>query len=591
MNGKDIFLGLQYIGDDLIQEAEVAALSPAAAKSAPKRKKTRYPLLIAALIALMLLLVGCAIVYVLGMSSVKISTGSETRDYSEVDGVYVKDPHTVSTTTLSLAGLEGSKAYRACADFYAFESEYTARGEEMSQAGTLPEGYWGNYLDIMDAKAQELAERYGLKPEGQVLDFPTVRKLCDGLGVERFVRDVPGVSVDVTGGHCYESGNFTLSMDIRFPTNQGYEVTYTLGQLFWNRQDSFSRDFVTLVDDGTWTERNYTTAAGSQVLLLRSPNQERGYILCNRGEALMTLQLDVNPEFYSEDGGVVSVERKPMTDRQLELVADAIDFAIQPRIPTQADVEAQAAISAGATQNGYTLAVKSVETDGYVARILLGLTAPEDVDLEGLALSFDRNSFTAQNRQFQGGGISGGVVPDGDGLANTVDLLEEYSVTFQDGLRPYELGSVWELNVTDLYVDRRRESSRILTEGDWHFSVTFDETNTDYRELELLTEPTTLKASTGWLADGTDVIEEFPVSSFRLRKFSSHVTWDSSSQTEAGDRLPYADFYAWHGHCACAVLKDGSQIELLGERNEEPIDLEQVDYVLLPDGTRLSAGS
>lgn len=591
MNGKDIFLGLQYIGDDLIQEAEVAALSPAAAKSAPKRKKARYPLLIAALIALMLLLVGCAIVYALGMSSVKISTGSETRDYSEVDGVYVKDPHTVSTTTLSLAGLEGSKAYQACADFYAFKTEYTAQGEEMGKAGTLPEGFWEGYQDTLNAKAQELAERYGLKPEGQLLDFPTVRKLCDGLGVERFVRDVPGVSVDVTGGHCYESSNFTLSMDIRFPTDQGYEVTYTFGQLFWNRQDSFSRDFVTLVDDGTWTERNYTTAAGSQVLLLRSPSQERGYILCNRGEALMTLQLDVNPEYYSEDGGVVCVERKPMTDRQLELVADAIDFAIQPRIPTQADVEAQAAISAGATQNGYTLAVKSVETDGYVARILLRLTAPEDVDLEGLALSFDRNSFTAQNRQFQSGGSSSGVVPDGDGLANTVDWLGEYFVTFQEGQRPYELGSTWELNVTDLYVDRRTESARILAEGDWHFSVTFDETNTDYRELELLSAPTTLKASTGWLADGTDVIEEFPVSSFRLRKFSSAVIWDSSSQTAAGDRLPYADFYMWKGHFAYAVLKDGTQIELLGERNAEPIDLEQVDYVLLPDGTRLSAGS
>ena len=55
----------------------------------------------------------------------------------------------------------------------------------------------------------------------------------------------------------------------------------------------------------------------------------------------------MNPEFYSEDGWVVCVERKPMTDRQLELVADAIDFAIQTRIPTQADVVGQAAISAG----------------------------------------------------------------------------------------------------------------------------------------------------------------------------------------------------------------------------------------------------
>lgn len=584
MNGKDMFLGLSDIGGDLVQEAEFFTFSPAA-RPVPRRKKGRYPLLIAALIGLTLLLVGCAIVYALSMSRVKIGTGTETRDYSEVDGVYVKDPHQVQTTTLTLAGLEGSKAYRACADFYAFKTAYTAQGEEMGKAGTLPEGFWESCRDVLDAKAQELAEQYGLKPEGQALDFPTVRKLCDGLGVERFVRDVPGVSVDVTGGNCYENGNFTLSMDIRFPTDQGYEITYTLGQLFWNRQDSFSRDFVTLVDDGTWTERSYTTSSGSQVLLLRSPNQERGYILCDRGQALMTLRLDVNPEFYSEDGGVVSVERKPMTDRQLELAADAIDFAIQPKIPTRADAEAQA--PAGATQNGYTLTVKSVETDGYVARILLSLTAPEDVDLEGLALSFDRNSFTAAGRQ--SGGISTGVVPDGDGLANTVDWLEEYFVSFRDSQRPYELGSTWELNVTDLYVDWRTESARILTEGDWHFSITFDETNTDYRELELLSAPTTLKASTGWLADGTDVVEEFPVSSFRLRKFSSAVTWDSSSQTAAGDRLPYADFYTWDGHLTYAVLKDGTRIELLGERNAEPIDLAQVDYVLLPDDTRLSA--
>ena len=256
--------------------------------------------------------------------------------------------------------------------------------------------------------------------------------------------------------------------------------------------------------------------------------------------------------------------------------------------PPRRTWEAQAAIPADATQNGYTLAVKSVETDGYVARILLSLTAPEDVDLEGMALSFDRNSFTATGRQLQSGGISGGVVPDGDGLSNTVDLLAEYHVTFQDGQRPYELGSVWELSVTDLYVDRWQESARILTEGDWHFSVTFDETNTDYRELELLSEPITLKASTGWLEDGTDVVEEFPVSSFRLRKFSSTILWDSSSQTEAGDRLPYADFYVWSGHFTYAVLKDGTRIELLGERNAEPIDLSQVDHVLLPDGTQLS---
>jgi len=161
-------------------------------------------------------------------------------------------------------------------------------------------------------------------------------------------------------------------------------------------------------------------------------------------------------------------------------------------------------------------------------------------------------------------------------------------VAFQDGLRPYELGSVWELNVTDLYVDRRRESSRILTEGDWHFSVTFDETNTDYDELELISSPITATACTGWSLDGKDVLMEFPISSFKLRKFSSEITQDTAAETEEQRRAaPSADFYGWRDHFAYAVMKDGTKIQLLERTNCEPIDLAQVDYVLLADGTKL----
>ncbi len=36
-----------------------------------------------------------------------------------------------------------------------FKTKYTADGEEMGKAGTLPEGYWDTYRDVMDAKAQE----------------------------------------------------------------------------------------------------------------------------------------------------------------------------------------------------------------------------------------------------------------------------------------------------------------------------------------------------------------------------------------------------------------------------------------------------
>ena len=196
MNGKDIFRGLQYIGDDLIENAETGQFPAQNHESGKTHRPIRRPLLIAALIALLLLLVGCAVVYVLKLENVKIGTGTEQRDYSLVDGVYVEDPHTVNTTTLSMAGLEGSDAYKACADFYAFQTKYTTDGEEMGKAGTLPEGYWDNYRDVMDAKAKELAEQYGLKPEGQLLAFRTTRNMCDALGVERFVRDSQDVSIE-----------------------------------------------------------------------------------------------------------------------------------------------------------------------------------------------------------------------------------------------------------------------------------------------------------------------------------------------------------------------------------------------------------
>ena len=568
MNGQEIFLGLSYISRKYIEEAETETVSGGTGKA----HRIRRPFLLAAVIALALLLVGCAAVYVLKMEHVKISSGTDQRDYSLVDGVYVKDPHTVDTTTLSMAGLKGSNAYKACADFYAYETEL--------RASTSASGDWTGYDDAINAKAQELAEQYGLKPEGQPLTFRTTRNLCDALGVERFVRNSQDVSIDVDQGFCRDSGNFFVLLRFAFPEDQGYEVTYTSGALYWNRQDTFSREYFTLEDRGDWVERNYTTSAGNTVLILTSPSQERGYIICDRGDALMTVWLDVNPELLSEDAGVVSAEYLHMTDKQLDIVADALDFAIQPNVPTQADVDAQAAPPQEATQNGYTLKLKSVETDGYVARVVVGVTAPEDVDIESLNISTGRTFFRTPGRDSNGINGDFNDVTDDDGLANTKDLVAEFTDPFLDGLRPLELGAAWDLDITDLYVDQWRPTSRVLTEGDWHFSITIDESCTNYREIELLSEPITLKASTGWRADGTDCLEAFPVTSMKLRSQSISLTADTGENT-------YADFFCFDRTIACVVLKDGSRVDILNQCLEKPIDLDQADYVLLPGDTKL----
>ena len=574
MNGQEIFLGLSYISRKYIEEAETETVSGGAGKA----HRIRRPFLLAAVIALLLLLVGCAAVYVLKMEHVKISSGTDQRDYSLVDGVYVKDPHTVDTTTLSMAGLKGSNAYKACADFYAYETELRANKSES--------GDWTGYSDALNAKAQELAEQYGLKPEGQPLTFRTTRNLCDALGVERFVRNSQDVSIDVDQGFCRDSGNFFVLLRFAFPEDQGYEVTYTSGALYWNRQDTFSREYFTLEDRGDWVERNYTTSAGNTVLILTSPSQERGYILCNRGDALMTVWLDANPEILSEDSGVVSAEYLHMTEGQLNMVADALDFAIQPNIPTQADVDAQAAPPQEATQNGYTLEVKSVETDGYVAQILIGITAPEDIVLsteKPLHFANWRGMLVpADGSEAAFGPVN--TLDDGDGKANTIDVLLTQSVTAKNTDAPFAAGSTWTLYLVDLVYSSTDET---LTEGEWQFPISFGADNCDDRELELLTSPILMKAGTGWLPDGTDVVMEFPVSSFKLRKFSSEIVRDTAAETEEQRAEPYTDFYGWNGHFICIVMKDGTKIELRNQKNDSAIDLTQVDYVLLPDGTKL----
>ena len=576
MTSMQLFQGFSGVDAELLANVE----QPPVRKHVHIKKKVW---LIAAVVALAVLLVGCAVAYALNMELVKIGAATEQRDYALVDGVYVKNPHTVSTNILTFAGLKGSDAYKACADYYAFMDEYDRNMEQMIEAGTLPEDFWDHYSDTMDAKAAELAEQYHLKPMGNLLNFRTTRNLCDALGIERFTQTDRSLRADISGGGCYDSGNFWLNIDFAFPEGQGYEVLQTPGVLRWNRLDSFSRDYVTLVDTGDWIERSYTTASGSTVLILQSPSQERGYILCDRGEALMSLQFDVNEELLSEAGGIVSAEYRHMTDAQIDMIADSIDFTIQPKLPTQADVDTQPEISQEATQNGYTVQLKSVDTDGYVLRLLLGITGPEGTTLPDIQFSNLSSILTPTSGAVSGGSRTNRIMDDGDGKDNTADCLLIDSPTMADGSMPFTPGSTWELHLVDIVHSgwdsvNNRFYNDTLAEGEWLFSIHFDEQNGDYRELELLSQPVSAQASTGWRADGTDVSDTFRITSVKVRSMSIALTSDGGEN---------ADFFRFRNAAAYAVMKDGSRVMIINNQFEEPIDLEELAYIHLADGTEL----
>lgn len=80
--------------------------------------------------------------------------------------------------------------------------------------------------------------------------------------------------------------------------------------------------------------------------------------------------------------------------------------------------------------------------------------------------------------------------------------------------------------------------------------------------------------------DVTDVLETFRVTSVKVRRMSIKLTSDGGEN---------ADFFHLYGASSCAVMQDGSRVEILNSEFVEPIDLEKLDYILLADGTKLPA--
>ena len=241
-----------------------------------------------------------------------------------------------------------------------------------------------------------------------------------------------------------------------------------------------------------------------------------------------------------------------------------------------------------AGQDGYTVQLKSVETDGYVVRILLGITAPEGTVLPDIQFSNWYSALTPTSGAVSGDGSTNGIMDDGDGKDNTADWLLIDSPIMADGSMPFIPGSTWELHLVDIVHSgwdsvNNRSYNDTLAEGEWLFSIHFDEQNGDYRELELLSQPVSAQASTCWRMDGTDVtdvLETFRVTSVKVRRMSIKLTSD------AGEN---ADFFHLYGASSYAVMKDGSRVEIMNSEFVEPIDLEKLDYILLADGTKLPA--
>ena len=359
MTGKDLLTAMSGIDGRYIEEAAPAA--------APKRRSLRRPLLVAAAIAAALLLVGCGIVYALRLQDMSIGKATYTQRFDDKGKAI--DPVEKSMDIITPYGRSGDAIQQALKEWYEFQESYDPDGALLTDEPDIPgipnqyEYTYSCYTQEMVDKVDEIAAKYNLKLLRSPVEFESMSGFAKALGIDHILLPDSDASVFLDSGECYSQGNFVLYMDLNLPEEVWPYSVHTKLQYF--RKDCLSTDVEYLNENEGWKEWMYTTASGAAVLILRAA-QGRAYFVCDCGDAAMTVDFEAG---FNPLTDMPDFKPEWMTDRQVEQIADAIDFTVRPTLP-DASVAATAVPPAG-----WEIETTSVTFDGSVGRVVFHLTA------------------------------------------------------------------------------------------------------------------------------------------------------------------------------------------------------------------------
>ena len=289
-----------------------------------------------------------------------------------------------------------------------------------------------------------------------------------------------------------------------------------------------------------------------------------------------------------------------------------------PLTPGQEDFITGYEQTSGKTEqsNGYTITLISTIGSPTTTYITLGIEAPKDVSLS------DYEAITGF-RLTDSNGIEPYVyslkkIEDADGLDNTCGILliaepitsnstdfwniqidalygENYDEEYEKALIRDKYAGQPDITSYTEEEWRRIHQKTLLTEGPWHFRA--DIRKMDIPDLELISTPVetnSIKEPETNAGIG-DRLHPVKLISFVLRPLDATITYELQFGNE--DLLGYLSIY--NAPFAHAVMDDGTEIALRRSLSgnpgqmklvaDTPILLDQVDYVLLADGTRLYA--
>lgn len=322
MNSNDLF---DIIGET--PERYVLDAANANTKVIPMRKRSPKRMwLIAAIIALILCLVGCAVAYILSLDNMILGT-----DFIE-DRTGVTEPR----TRLSLQGYVGSNSYQAAKEWFDFLQSYDPDGAiEFSDEAynvEFPEDYqfYQLYSVEMKEKLDEICQKYDLELLGPMLVDVTADDMFRELGINGILRDDAQAEIEWSqGGPGYFFRNGTFEVEC-YVTLTGENNPWPFDNLISFRchnKNSFDAVFLSMTDPTQFDQWNYTTSNGVEVLLVMGP--DGALIVADIGDYFITVG-----GIETKAGNILDGEHT-MTREGLEAYGEIFDFSIRPQRLTE----------------------------------------------------------------------------------------------------------------------------------------------------------------------------------------------------------------------------------------------------------------
>lgn len=362
MTGKDLLIGIGNISQKYYEEAEKDTVT-----EAKKHRTLRRPLLIAAVIAMTLLLVGCAVVYALRLQDMSIGQETYTQTFDD-QGKYLDEPVEKTRDVLTLFGHSGDSIQKATAEWFAFLDTYDPNGDLMDNIpdhAEFPNQYeftYGCYTQDMIDKVDEIAAKYDLKLLEEWLPFQAWQTAIfyEETGIDSFLRPDSGAEISSISGMFYPPHNVDVDFELSLEGVRGKLWVTAL----YARKDYFPVDYPGGTDLSLYEQWDYTAPDGTKLLLALN-KKGNGLIIAEPENAMLIYSIDGN---FSRSAYPTAEE--VMTKAELELAADALNYAIQPQILDRDGVWAklEASNKAHEAENAYVPIVYGSFTEGLKSR-------------------------------------------------------------------------------------------------------------------------------------------------------------------------------------------------------------------------------